>query len=282
MEILSDNDCDKLQEDLDAVVHWCESNSFKLNIKKCVCMSFTLNNNAIRKDYTIGDTTLERVPVTRDLGVLYDDSLNFADHITLKILESYKTMGFIIRNSKQFSIEVCLRLFDSLVLTKLEYSRIVWSPQYDVWIGVLEAIHRKFLKYMFLKKFGFYPERGFDHQTLLNIFKRMSLESRRIKMCLIYIFKLINHNVDCPEILALLPFYVKRINSRNNDTFYLDFPRLNLYKNSPIYRMCDLFNRFMSDVNVSTLSLKNYIKILDSKLKTQASPYDMSNLFLLC
>ena len=265
MEILSENDCDNMQEDVNRVVDWCDINGFQLNIKKCVCMTFSLKKNLMVRDYTVDGTILKRVSTYKDLGVTFDPGLAFTEHIAIKINEAYRIMGFII-SSKHLNVNICLKLFDSLVLPKLEYGAIIWSPQYANWGDLLEQVHRKFLKYMFFKKYGIYPERGFNHQELLNIFHRISLESRRIKNCLVYIYKVLNQTVDDPNMLGQLPFSVNRLNSRHKTTFYLDFPRTNLYRNSPLYRMCDLFNRFVSDIDVQSLTVKRFKYIIDQKL----------------
>lgn len=234
-------------------------------------MTFSLKKNVISGQYKLSDNLLERSSTHKDLGVQLDNSLNFTDHIITQINAAHRTMGFIIRSTKHFNVDICLRLFDSLVLPKLEYGSLIWSPQYEVWIRSIERVQRKFLKYMFYKKFGFYPQRGYNHQQLLSIFNRLSLENRRTKICLIYLYKLLTNRVDNAEILSQLPFSINFGNTRHNKTFYLEFPRTNLYKNSPVYRMCRSFNEYAGNLDLDTISLRQYVQILEYKLfETQA------------
>lgn len=266
-EITSIEDCICLQRDLENVVDWCSANAFKFNNKKCSTMSLTLNRNIVHyNNYNINDTQLQRSKNEKDLGVMVDCNLGFTDHIINMVNEAHKTMGFIVRSTKGFNVECCIRLFDSLVLPRLEYGSIIWSPQYEIWIKTIERVQRKFLKYMFFKKFGFYPNQGYNNCLLLKQFNRLSLENRRIKICLIYIYKILTNRINCPEILSMLPFFINVGNTRQRIAFKLEFPRTNTYKNSPIYRMCNFFNIYASDLDLALVNLKDFTKVIEERL----------------
>lgn len=269
LNIADSSDCVKLQDDLDGVADWCNSNGFRLNVNKCACMSVALKRDVILYPYDITGKALKRVTTQRDLGVVFDETLSFRDHISGRIADASAAMGFVIRSTKHFNVDVCLKLFDAFVLPKLEYNCVIWSPQYDSWKWSIERLHRKFLKYMYFKRFGCYPERGHDHQTLLRMFNRMSLENRRKRYCLITLYKILKESIICPDILLQLPFAIKRadnVDTRHKKTFYLDCPRTNLYKNSPLYRMCMLYNELVCDVDFTSVGIDEFKKIVDSRL----------------
>lgn len=266
LEIRDGTDCMSLQEDLDGVCDWCSENGFNINPEKCASMSFSLKKNIIEHEYRLNNIVIRKVDVQKDLGVLIDDHLGFNEHISAKINEAHKIMGFIVRSCKKFNVDVCLKLFDGLVLPKLEYCCLIWSPQYEVWVKSIERVQRKFLKYMFFKKFGYYPHQGFDHFRLLAIFGRLSLENRRIKSFLIYLYKILSNRISDPGIIGLLPFSIGVGNTRNKKTFYLNVPRTNLYKDSPLYKMCTFFNVYASDIDIDTTSLRQYKAYIHHKL----------------
>lgn len=271
LEVHDKNNGAQLQEDLDNVVKWCGQNGFSLNVDKCACMSFSLKKDLILNPYSIHGDTLRRVSVRRDLGVIFDAGLSFTDHISDRIADASRAMGFVIRSTRHFNVDVCLKLFDAFVLPKLEYSCVIWSPQYAIWSWSIERVHRRFLKFVFFKKYGYYPERGYDHQTLLEIFNRMSLEKRRNRACLLTLYKILRESIVCPDILLQLPFAIDRIDNvktRHNKIFYLNCPRTNLYKNSPIYRMCALYNKLASDIDLVTVGVGEFKKIIDSRLNS--------------
>lgn len=272
--VASNHECECLQRDLSMVVDWCSSNGFNFNVNKCAKMTFTLKKHPMLFQYRINDSNVSGEASQKDLGVLLDERLSFTDHIVGKINESHRTMGFIIRAAKAFDVEVCLRLFDSLVLPKLEYASIIWSPIYEVWMASLERIQRKFLKHMFLKRFRYYPPQGYSHYTLLKLFNRLSLENRRKKINLTYMFKILKNQVECPDFLAKLPFAINGGGTRQKRVFYLNFPRTNSYKASPMYSMCNLFNVFASDLDLDLLNLKAFTKIINRRLQESQEQAD--------
>ena len=271
VRVLTVGDCERMQEDLDGVSEWCGVNGFKMNVNKCVCMTFSLKSCTVPYSYRIGNNVLERKECHRDLGVWYDSNLSFNEHISAIVSDAFKVMGFVIRSAKTFNIDVCLKLFDSLVSPKLEYCTVVWSPYYCVWSNLIESVQRRFLKFMYLKRFGNYPVRGFCNRELLAAFDRLSMENRRIRICLLTLYRVLKNSIDSPDILASLPFAVRRMNARNKLTFYLEFPRTNLYKNSPIYRMCDLYNEYANDIDVTVVGYVEFREFVTGALKAVQS-----------
>lgn len=267
LEIISSADCELLQSEFSNVVNWCQENSFKLNSNKCACMSFTLNKKSIDFNYTMSGEKLDKVIKQKDLGVIFDSSLSFSEHIISKIQSAQKIAGFIARNTKTFRVDVSLHLFDSLVLPILEYGSLIWSPQYNVWINIIEGVQRKFLKTMYYRRFGVYPQRGCANNFLLGVFNRLSLSKRRVKIFLCTMFKILKGDIDCPDILEQLPFSVNRCNSRTTNIFYLAFPRTNLFKSSPIYGLCNLFNLYASDIDIDLINFKTFKNLIDKKLR---------------
>lgn len=104
-------------------------------------MSISLKKKIIKIDYHIDGNILERAAIHSDLSVTFDESLNFTNHIINKIANAYKTIGCIIRSTHHFDVDLCFRLFDALILPKLEYGCIIWSPQYIICNGSVEGIH---------------------------------------------------------------------------------------------------------------------------------------------
>ena len=100
-----------------------------------------------------------------------------------------------------------MTLYNALVRSKLDYSSVVWSPIYN-FINRLEAVQRRFLKFIAYKIDRVYPQRGTDHNALLNRFDFLSLKHDRECSTLVFLFKLGNGLVDCPELLEQLNFHI--------------------------------------------------------------------------
>lgn len=88
------------------------------------------------------------------------------------------------------------------------------------------------LRYMYFKKHSQYPSKRYDKNKLLKIFNRP-------------LYNVLKDNMDSNNFKSSLPCAVNRVNVKNKETFYLDFTRTNIFKNSPIYRMCDLLNQYI-------------------------------------
>lgn len=133
-----------------------------------------------------------------------------------------KMLGFILRNCKDFShTSTFLQLFYSLVRSRLEYGAMIWYPVYQVNKDRIEAVQRRFLKYICFKEDGNYPLRNVDHLLLLNRFHVIALELRRIYLAVAFLYKLIHYNIDCECLLANIQFLIPRLESRQHLTFYM-------------------------------------------------------------
>ena len=96
-----------LQSGIDSLKQWSDHWLLKLNISKCKIVSF---GRHVDKNYVyhINEnnqiTPLEYEESYKDLGVIFDEKLNFRDHIHEKVHKAYATLGIIKRNFKYICI----------------------------------------------------------------------------------------------------------------------------------------------------------------------------------
>ena len=102
-EIRSDEDVHTLQQDLDAVTRWAANWKLKLNARKCKSFDITLKRKIIDLSSSINSTALENVTSIRDLGVLLDQKLEFADHVNLVVTKANRALGLPIRTFQSAS-----------------------------------------------------------------------------------------------------------------------------------------------------------------------------------
>lgn len=165
--------------------------------------------------YQINGVRIKDVTECRDLGVIFDHRLSFVPHIDRMIDSAKRTLAFVMRVCRQFSnAKVIQVLYLSLILPRLEYASLIWAPSFRNHINRIEAVNRRFLKFMSWKQDGFYPERGNDTHILAARFNLLILEERRVVTSIIFIVKLLRGNIDCPQFLELLPITVPHVNSR--------------------------------------------------------------------
>jgi len=256
--IKSHEDCKRLQLNLDRVNDWCVRNNLHLNTKKCYVLSYSLKTSVIDFGYELDGTLLKRDNTFKDLGITFDTKLSFTAHIENITSDSLKAYGFITRCRHDFfDPSIMKTLYFAFVRSRLEYASLIWCPYYDVHTGSLERVQRKFLKFLAFCYDETYPVRGFPQDLLLERFSLPALEQRRGSFSLVFLYKLLHGRIDCGQIVDKLTFHSPRDASRHKQCFYLSTPRTNILKNSPLYRMCDNYNRCCGEIDVFTCSLKS-------------------------
>src|SRR3978361_473786 len=115
-----------------------------------------------------------------------------------------RSLGFIIRSCSHFDNLQCLKfLYFSYVRSHLEYASVVWSPFYDKYVTALESVRRKFLKFLYKKREGRYPERGFPNDILLDALCLQSLECRRCISLVSFLHRSLRGEIDCRVVDSL-------------------------------------------------------------------------------
>lgn len=256
--VCAPEDCRSLQGDLDGLVSWCLNNGMELNVSKCKFMRFTRLRRQMDYNYTIKGEILSSTNSMKDLGVMFDPQLSFVEHITSVTTKSLQMLGFIKRNSKDFSSINSLKiLYFSLVRSYLDYASSVWNPFYDTHTLRLERVQSKFLRYINYKFFG---NDAFSYSGLCHGLNLLSLSSRRRKHDLLLFFKLLNSLVVCPELLTKIGLHAPPRNTRSNQTFAVPFHRTNYGSHSFITRVSSLANQ-LNNLNFFC-PLKQFLKEL--------------------
>lgn len=250
------DDCILLQAKLDKVSNWCTKYKLPLNPQKCNVMSYTRKSCTLTYNYNINNNVLPRPETFRDLGVIFDKTISFQNHISTIISQASKLYGFIVRNSRDFSnVDTLKMLYFCFIRSKLEYASLVWAPHHNVHVNNLESVQRKFLKFLYFRSEGIYPAFGFPQQDLLDKYSLNSLGRRRECASQVFLVKLINNNIDAQDLLSKLLFNIPRIASRYNNVFYLATPRTDILKFSPIYIMCSYHNAICHEIDIFNCSL---------------------------
>lgn len=254
--IETEDDCVKLQDNLNKINDWCTLNLLSLNVSKCSAFTFCRARNHVSYNYHLNNQELQKPDTIKDLGVTFDRNLSFNEHVNLTVSSALKSLGFVIRNCKGFNnVDIMKLLYFSYVRSKLEYCSLVWSPGYATYINNIESIQRRFVKYLCFIEDGNYPTIGYSQSIMLERFDMSNLENRRIIHSIVFLYKIIHSIFDCPSILEQLHFRVPRIESRNRETFYLSTPRTNLLKLSPIHFMCKNYNSLQNELDIFNCSL---------------------------
>lgn len=244
-QIKTVSDCTQLQLDIDRLTNWCDINCLYLNIRKCSVMSFTRARNPILFAYNISKSDLNRVTVQKDLGVIFNSQLSFALHMDFLISKSNAMLGFIFRNSKEFSDPYTLKtLFVSLVRSNLEYCCTIWSPYYNKGSLRLERIQKRFTKFALRRTYLHSDMPSYNIRCQLIQLK--PLQNRRDYYFAMFARDILCNHIDSPKLLSLFNIYApaRFLRPRENDFFYIPRHNTNYGLNNPICNAASCFNQF--------------------------------------
>ena len=199
-------DTEALQEDLTTVYNWASVNNMKFNDIKFELLRYGTNNNIKQStSYTSSnDNEIPEKQKVRDLGVVMTNDGKFKTHINETIQNAKKISSWILRTFKSCSPTPMLTLWKSLVLPKLEYCSQLWSPwQKD--IQNLEIVQWSFIRKINDHHLKTYWDR-------LKNYKIYSLERRRERYQIIYIWKILEHLVpNINESDGIKPIFFPRL-----------------------------------------------------------------------
>lgn len=202
---------------------------FKTTFANCLRLSYRWRNSFVCRFYQ------------KDLGVTLDPRLTFIEHITNIVNRSLKMLGFVKRNSGEFSNFHTLKiLYCSLVRTHLEYASSVWNPHYTNHINMIERVQRKFLHYINYKIFN---NEEFHYDALCQRLNLQPLSLRRRHSDLRLFFKVTNSLIDCPTLVSEVGFHAPTRTTRNRQLFNIPSHRTNYGANSFISRTSSLANQ---------------------------------------
>jgi hypothetical protein len=257
--------CAMMQSDLDAISQWSILNKLEFATSKCNIISFSRSRHTLLFPYTLSGIILNRVTEIKDLGVLYDAKFTFNQHILDISTRSSKMLGFVMRVSKSFeNVRVLRTLYVSFVLSILEYASIIWSPNRSIHTIKLDRVHNRFLRFLYLRTYGFFPydndnKMNFPTRFLLGMLSLQSLSTRRVIVLLKHFFLLLRGFIYNPYILANINFHVPTNITRSSTVFKIPRRRTDVMFHDAVYRAISLFD---GTIKVDLFFI-NYIMFVD-------------------
>ena len=248
-------DCNLLQSDLFKFELWCERNNMSLNAGKCYVMRSSRKRCPISFEYSLNNSALTHVSEISDLGVRFTSLLNFSNHYRNVAKDAARMLGFVMRNTADFRNLSSLKLlYFSLVRSRLEYASTIWSPQHSKYIYLLEKIQHRFLRYAAYKTGQRMARRDHNYVPLMQSFNIPTLQIRRIGSDLLFIHKIVNGLVNCPQILCSINFHIPPRQFRDARLFYTTSYKSNFGYSDPINRICEVANKFTGSFDLFTIS----------------------------
>lgn len=200
---------------------WSKANRLDFNVAKCYVVHFSRRKDSRLHDYVLGGTSLSAVDLIRDLGVIFCSNLSFDSHITNITNSAYKKLGFINRTCKLFNnVNTLKLLYCSLVRTQLEYASTVWAPYQANLNALIERSQHRFLRRISFKLNESMSIFDHNYDRVMKHLKVLTLADRRTELDLMFISKIVNGSIDCPNLLERIGLYVPGTPLRHNQLFF--------------------------------------------------------------
>ena len=127
-EISTLNDSITLQKDIHSLESWTKRWLLGFNLDKCHILTLGKFVNITHTHrYTVAGYEIEHVFEEKDLGVIFDSSATFEEHISAKIKKANSIAGLIRRSFTFLDSNSFIKIYSAFVRPHLEYAQCVWS-----------------------------------------------------------------------------------------------------------------------------------------------------------
>ena len=185
----SDSLC--LQQDLNRLSTWSEKWGLKFNEDKCKMMHLSRQINPLLFEYRMNGKLLEITTNEKYLGITVNNKFSWSTHINTITADANRKLGIINRVFGKCSRDIKQRLYQQLVLPKLEYCCIVWDPHLLGLQRSLEKVQKRALRVIS----GTWD---IDYKKSLKDLSLLSLHDHRLLLKLVYCYKVMHNHVDIP------------------------------------------------------------------------------------
>ena len=181
---------------------------------------------------------IEQVNNFKYLGIIFDNSLKFNEHIDKTCNKISRTIGFIRQIKQYLPKKVLVMLYNGLILPHIDYGLVIWGKSCQFLIIKLQRLQNRYARLVLNADF-FTP-----HTTLLGKLKWQSISQRVDYQFCLFMFKVINGLA--PEYLrGLLSFRTPQIQTRYalNAPLFIPRPKTEYMKKSFQYHGPFLWNK---------------------------------------
>ena len=119
----------QLKEELNNICNWISANNLTLNLKKSQILIISPNLKSSNVDLNIQNPAgeIKTVYKAKYLGIIFDNSLNFHEHIKTLETKIARSVG-ILNELKYFSpSSALLKLYYLLIHSYFNYGFVVWE-----------------------------------------------------------------------------------------------------------------------------------------------------------
>ena len=140
-----DSLCKEISLELDKLNVWFAVNKLSLNVSKTNYIVFG-RKRKLDSVLTIHGTEIERVQVTKFLGVLIDEKLNWSEQIFKVKSKLLKCVGVLYKARIYLDNNAMLMLYNAIILPYLSYCVEVWGNTYKTKLNSIRSIQKRAIR----------------------------------------------------------------------------------------------------------------------------------------
>ena len=206
--------CKNVSLELDKLNNWFAVNKLSLNISKTNFIIF--GNRKYKGDINIkiNNFNIERVYVTKFLGVYIDHKLNWKKHIDVICSKISRSISIMYKASKILNTHSLLSLYCTLILPYLNYCAENWGNTYETNLNKIFLKQKKVIRIIYKASFYEHTNNLFKSLKILKLKDLIELKNAT------FMFKVINKELP-PNLLSM--FYNNKVNKHYNLRKKYDF-----------------------------------------------------------
>lgn len=237
-----------IERDLKLLENWQNDWNLYFNLEKCKVLHIGKSN--LKHTYSFLDGVLAATSSEKDLGISFDEGLNFSSHIKSIIARAKGLISWILRHIISRDKDIMLRIYKTLIRPNLEYCTQIWAPtpRHGNWQTIfnLESVQRQYTS-----QIRYCIELSYENR--LKLLGLTTLLERRMRGDLIEVFKILNGYSNYGQNFFKLSEKTGNLIVKTGQRMKLDF-----FGN----RVVKYWNRLPDRVKMSS-SINNFKKNID-------------------
>ena len=233
-----------LNEQLTAIYEWLCCNKLSLNVLKTHYMIFTQRNKKVNDICLyINNVSIERVYVTKFLGVQIDSQLNWKNHIEYTCKKLCKCIGILSKARRKLQKSFLISLYYSFAFPYFSYCNHVWGNTYLTNLNNAVIVQKKLIRIITCSPFRAHTE------PLMFANRLMSLSNINFYMTCIFVYQCLD---GCaPDIFN--DFCASNRNVHDHETrqacdLHVPYGRLDIRRNSMKIHGANMWNSIPENI----------------------------------
>ena len=247
--------------ELDKLKDWFDVNRLSLNISKTNYMIFSnrLKNTDLKIE--ICNTSINRVNVTRFLGVLIDDRLTWKRQISYVNSKVSKSMFLLNRAKHVLNYDALLTLYNCIVLPYLTYCCELWGSTYKSRLRSTIILQKKIIRIIHGAKYRDHTSVFFYESKLLKLNELISLNVS------IIMYKAYHHMLplNLQALFSKKAYEADKMATRQINKFNLPLCRTTLKQMCITVQGVKLWNSLSEDIFIKTKTIHSFKKCMKNK-----------------